>query len=364
LDEESAVQDFEYTSLPARVVFGPGSAREKLAPAVDSLKAQRVLVIAAPGEEELARELVAPFAERVGEFFTDVRPHVPVFIADRARAAARRSRGDMILSVGGGSTTGTAKAVALTTGLRIVAIPTTYAGSEATPVWGLTGEGRKQTGTDPRVLPRIVIYDPELTVTLPGKLSAASGLNALAHCVEALWTPRSNPITSLLAEEGMRALSSGLPGVLDNPNEIEARSLVLYGAWLAGSAFAVAGSGLHHKLVHVLGGAYDLPHAELHAVLLPYVTTLLAPAIPGLDARVSAVLGAGDGVPAAAALVNLARRLGAPTSLREIGLPEGAIADVAALAAEHAPQYPRAVLAADLAVLLDAAWRGDALQTV
>jgi alcohol dehydrogenase class IV len=346
--------DFEYDALPVRVVFGLGVAERKLAGIVDELGVRRALVIVTEREEPLARRLVAPFAERVAAVFTDVHPHVPVAVAEAARAAAARYDADAVLSIGGGSTTGTAKAVALTTGLPIVAVPTTYAGSEVTPVWGLTDAGRKTTGTDRRALPRVVLYDPELTVTLPPALSAVSGLNAVAHCVEAFWGPRANPVTSLMAEEGLRALSCGLSGVVRDPRNLEARSGVLYGAWLAGTVFATAGSGLHHKICHVLGGAYDLPHAELHAVVLPHATALVASSLPGVDARLAEALRAPDGT-AASALAALARRLGVPTALREIGLPEDELARATQLVAEYVPDWPHA----DIEALLTAAWRGD-----
>jgi alcohol dehydrogenase class IV len=354
------VLDFEHTALPIRVVFGSGTAHEKLAGLVDGLEARRVLVIAGEAEERLARELVAPFSERVAGLFTDVRPHVPLAAAEAARAAATRTGADTVLSIGGGSTTGTAKAVGLTTGLPIVAVPTTYAGSEVTPVWGLTENGRKTTGTDLRVLPRVVLYDPELTVTLPPALSAVSGLNALAHCVEAFWGPRANPVTSLIAQDGIRALAAGLPGVIAAPGDLEARSEALYGAWLAGTAFATAGSGLHHKICHALGGAYDLPHAETHAIVLPHATALIAASLPDVDHRVSAALGAPAGTPAAEALAELARSLGVPTALREIGLDERELTDAARLAAEKAPEQSPA----DIEALLLAAWRGDMPSTL
>jgi maleylacetate reductase len=346
--------DFEYDALPVRVVFGLGVAERNLAGIVDELGVRRALVIVTEREEPLARRLVAPFAERVAAVFTDVHPHVPVAVAEAARATAARYDADAVLSIGGGSTTGTAKAVALTTGLPIVAVPTTYAGSEVTPVWGLTEAGHKTTGTDRRVLPQVVLYDPELTVTLPPALSAVSGLNAVAHCVEAFWGPRANPVTSLMAEEGLRALSCGLSGVVRDPGNLDARSGVLYGAWLAGTVFATAGSGLHHKICHVLGGAYDLPHAEMHAVVLPHATALVAASLPEVDARLAEALRAPDGT-AASALAALARRLGVPTALREIGLPEDELARATQLVAEHVPDRSQA----EIEAVLSAAWRGD-----
>ena len=277
--------EFSYEALPGRVVFNIGAARRQLAGEVDRLDISHLLLISTAAEAELAQELAAPLGDRVCAHFTGVRPHVPNEVAEEARSVAQESGAQALLSVGGGSTTGTAKAVALSNGLPIVAVPTTYAGSEMTPVWGLTELGEKVTGTDTRVLPRTVVYDPALTFSLPVGLSTASGLNALAHCVEAFWAPGRNPITSLLAGEGIRAVTQGLPAVVIDGLDPEARSQLLYGAYLSGASFAVAGSGLHHKICHVLGGTFDLPHAETHAVVLPYVLAFNEPAI---GARVAA----------------------------------------------------------------------------
>ncbi len=297
--------EFTYTALPGRVVFGAGAARTRLRPELEALGATRVLLIAAEPELELARSL----AGDVHAEFSEVRQHVPVEIARRATAAAGGA--DALLSIGGGSTTGTAKAVALETGLPIVAVPTTYAGSEMTPVWGLTEERRKTTGTDARVLPKVVVYDPELTLSLPAQVTGPSALNAIAHCVEAFYGPRANPITSLMAAEGIRALVRGVPVAVARPDDLEGRGDTLYGAYLAGAAFAAAGSGMHHKICHILGGAFDLPHADLHGVMIPHVTAYMA---PPEAARALATDDPGG------ALYDLAREIGAPVALRDIGL--------------------------------------------
>src|SRR5580704_728106 len=251
------MEPFARDVLPGRVVFGAGAARTALAGEVARLGVSRLLLIPSGSEQSTARELVAPLADRIAGTFTGVRPHVPVEVADAARKQAAAVGADAVLSLGGGSATGTAKAVALTTGLPVIPVPTTYAGSEVTPVWGLTEGDRKTTGVDARVLPRLVIYDPELTVSLPGPVSAASGLNAMAHCVEAFWAPGRNPVS---------ALAAALPAVLRDGTDTGARGDLLYGAYLAGTAFAVTGSGLHHKICHILGGRYDLPHAQTHAI--------------------------------------------------------------------------------------------------
>ncbi|WP_336921968.1 maleylacetate reductase [Aquipuribacter sp. SD81] len=354
---------FTHTALGQRVVFGVGAARADLAAEVDRLGATRVLLVAGQAELDLARGLAGPLGDRVVATADDVRRHVPVECAEAARAAAREHRADLVLSVGGGSTTGTAKAVALTERLPVLAVPTTYAGSEMTNVWGLTDAGRKTTGVDDAVAPRTVVYDPELTVGLPPALSAASALNAMAHCVEAVWAPGANPVTDLVAYEGVAALRRGLPGVLADGADLAARSDVLLGAWLSGSAFAQAGSGLHHKTCHVLGGAYDLPHAELHAVVLPHVLAFQLPALGARAERLRAALDPGGSSPdAAAALAGLEDDLGVPAGLRDIGLAEADVAEAAALVADVVADRripnPRPVARADVAALVRAAWAG------
>ncbi len=349
--------EFAYDVLPGRVVFAPGAARTRLAAEVERLGARRVLLVAGPAEEPLARTLTAPFAHRVAGTFAGVRPHVPVPVAAAARAAAAEAHADLLLSIGGGSTTGTAKAVALTTGLPVLAVPTTYAGSEVTPVWGLTEGTRKTTGTDLRVLPRCVVYDPELTRTLPVELSVASGLNAVAHCVEAFWAPRRNPVSSLVAEEGLRGLGRGLPAVVADPGDPAARADLLYGAHLAGTAFAVAGSGLHHKICHVLGGAFDLPHALTHAVVLPHVLAFHAPAVPEVSRRIGRALGGPDD--GARAVRDLTRSLGIPPGLRDLGLREEQVEQAVDLVAAASPDGPRRLDPAGIRALLREAWAGE-----
>jgi alcohol dehydrogenase class IV len=338
------LERFTYSALPGRVVFGAGAARTQLLPELAALGAARVLLIAAEPELELARSL----AGAVHAEFSDVRQHVPVENARRAIAAAAGA--DALLSIGGGSTTGTAKAVALETGLPIVAVPTTYAGSEMTPVWGMTEGQRKTTGTDTRVQPRVVVYDPELTVSLPPQVTGPSALNAIAHCVEAFYGPRANPITSLLAEEGIRALGRGVPVAVAEPGDLEGRSDTLYGAYLAGAAFAGAGSGMHHKICHILGGAFDLPHADLHGVMIPQVAAYQERHLPEAMARVARALNARD---AGQGLFDLARSIGAPTALRDIGLH-----DLEAAIALVEETYP------DTRGLLEAAFEGRRPATV
>ncbi|MGW6934603.1 maleylacetate reductase [Lentzea sp. NPDC054927] len=331
---------FDHTTLGQRVLFGTGEAAATLAAEVERLGARRVLLI---GEEAIAAEVAAKID--VVARCTDVAPHVPVANAERARAQAASSNADLLVSVGGGSTTGLAKAVALTTGLPIVAVPTTYAGSEATNVWGLTEAARKTTGSDDRVLPVTVVYDATLTASLPPELAIASGCNALAHCVDSMWAPRADPINQALAAEGIRALSSGLRQITG----LDGREQTLYGAYLSAVAFASAGSGLHHKICHVLGGAYNLPHAATHTAVLPYVLAFNAPAAPEAARRITEALGAPD-------LTSLYSDIGASHVLH--GVPDAAEAARLILPSVP-PSNPRPVSEADLTALLAAAQAGQ-----
>ncbi|GAA2749413.1 maleylacetate reductase [Amnibacterium kyonggiense] len=348
---------FDHVTLGQRVLFGSGAAAANVRTAVEELGGARVLLVAGASARATADELAAavPVVHRI----TDVVRHVPAARAARAVEDARSTGADLVLTVGGGSATGLGKAVALATGLPIVAVPTTFAGSEATDVWGSTSDGVKTTGSDSRVLPKAVVYDATLTLGLPVQLAVASGLNAVAHAVDGFWAPRADPINRALGTEGLRALVPGLRALAADPGGIEGRERTLYGAYLAAVAFASAGSGLHHKICHVLGGAFDLPHAELHAVVLPYVAAFNAPAAPAAVARITDVLGGG---PAGAALLGLKAELGGPPSLAAIGLREQDLSRAVALILPAVPPTnPRPVDAASLGSILRSAWAGDDL---
>ncbi|MCH1867281.1 maleylacetate reductase [Nocardioides sp. CFH 31398] len=359
-EREHARLGFERDTLTQRVVFAPGAAAARVAEELPRL-GSRVLLVAATAEAALADRLTAELhgdVEVVGRF-DGVRPHVPVEVAEEVRTLATEVGADVVLSIGGGSTTGTAKAVALTGRLPVLAVPTTYAGSEVTAVWGLTEAGRKTTGVDPVVLPRTVVYDADLTATMPVALSVTSGLNALAHAVDAFWAPRVDPVDAALATEAIRALAAGLRAVVADPDgaaDAGARDRCLYGAYLSAVAFASAGSGLHHKICHVLGGAHDLPHADTHAVVLPHVLAFNAPAAPEAARRVAAALDAPEAV---AGLVDLRHELGAPTALRDLGMAESDIpADAEAVVEATPPSNPRPVSYDDAVRLLTDAWNG------
>lgn len=325
------MKQFAYEAMPGRIIFGCGTARHQLRLEIERLGLSRVLLIATEQELPLARELAEPLAELVVGEFAGVRPHVPIEVASEVTAAAEHLRADGLLSIGGGSTTGTAKAVALGRGIPIVAVPTTYAGSEVTPVWGRTEGHRKTTGRDPVVLPRLVVYDPELTLSLPSEIAGPSAMNAIAHCVEAFYGPAANPVTSLIAAEGISALAAGIRRVARNSSDLEGREQTLYGAWLAGTAFATAGSGLHHKICHALGGAFNVPHAETHTIVLPHVVAFNSPAIPAETKRVADALGVDD---AAQGLQELARDFGTPLALELIGLTSADLDEAVAMILE------------------------------
>jgi maleylacetate reductase len=345
-----------FTVEPAssRVVFGTGCIAE-LPVEADRLGVKRVLLVGTPGRSELLRRAEELLGVRVAGTFDGAVTHVPDAVAVRAREYAAAKRADSILAAGGGSAIGVAKAIAVTTDLPIIALPTTYSGSEMTPLWGLTQAGAKRTGRDARVQPRTVLYDPLLTLQLPVKVSAASGMNAMAHCVEALYAPDANPLTSLMAEEGIRALAVSLPAIVESPGNIDARTQAMYGAWLAGSALGAVQMGLHHKLCHTLGGSFDLPHAETHAVLLPYTAEYNADAASEAMMRIARALGAGD---APLGLFDLGRRIGTPASLAEIGLHATDLDRAAELAVERPYPNPRLVTRDGVLELLRKAFGG------
>ena len=348
------VAPFIYEGAPVRVVFGLG-ARHGLAGELDRLGLSRVVLIASGSSRVEADALVEVLEHRLTWRVDGVRQHVPAELAERVTADAAREGVDGVVTLGGGSATGLGKAVARS-GPLLVAVPTTYAGSEMTPVWGMTAGGRKTTGRDPSALPKTVVYDPELTFRLPPRTTAASGMNAVAHCLEALWSAGASPLSAPLALEGARALCDALPTAVADPSSVSARSRALVGACQAGMALATAGAGLHHRLCHVLGGRYDLTHAETHAALLPHVVAFNEPALGPLAARMAVAVGSGR---ASTGLHDLAARLGLPMALSELGMPESGVNEVAAEVAADPPPNPRPVDEAALRSVLRAAWEGD-----
>jgi maleylacetate reductase len=348
------VRSFIYNGLPARVVFGAG-ALKRLPEELDRLGARRALVLSTPEQADSARQVANALGARCAGTYDKAAMHVPVEIAEDARRAARQLGADCCVTVGGGSTTGLGKAIALTSSVPILAVPTTYAGSEMTPIYGITEGGAKKTGRDVRVLPKAVIYDPTLTLSLPPALSAASGMNAIAHAVEALYSHEGNPIISLMAEEGIRALASALPVIMQKPTDVPSRSEALYGAWLCGVVLGSAGMALHHKLCHVLGGSFNLPHAETHSIVLPHAVRYNHDAAPEAMERIRRVIQAED---AAAGIYDLEKRLGLPMRLADLGMKEGDLERAARIATEAPYPNPRKVDYAGVLQLLRSAYLG------
>ncbi|MBC2900589.1 iron-containing alcohol dehydrogenase [Streptomyces cupreus] len=346
---------FIHESPPVRIVLRPGAAITATADEARRLGLRRLLVLSGPrgaGTAQAVADSLGPLCVAV---HAEALMHVPVEVADRAVEAARAAGADGCVAVGGGSSIGLGKAVALRTGLPLIAVPSTYSGSEMTPVWGLTEHGVRRTGRDPVVQPRSVVYDPELTLSLPVPLSVTSGVNAIAHAVEALYAPDASPLTRLTAEEGLRAMAAALPAVADDPESLDARSRALYGAWLCGVSLGAATMGLHHKLCHVLGGSFDLPHAETYTLVLPHVLAYNAPAAPEAAAAVARALHTDD---APRALWELPRRLGAPHSLAQLGLAEADLEPAAAQTTGEVFVNPRPVTMDGVLQVLRGAYEG------
>jgi maleylacetate reductase len=348
------MQAFVYTAQPSRVVFGAG-ALQQLPREIEALGAKRALVLSTAEQADTARRIAELLGDRAAGIFPRAVMHVPIETAREARAEATRLGADCAVAIGGGSTTGLGKAIALDSGLPILAIPTTYAGSEMTPIYGLTEGGLKKTGRDARVLPRTVIYDPALTLTLPLALTVTSALNAIAHAAEGLYAHDGNPITALMAEEGIRATAAALPHLADDPQDLEARSDALYGAWLCGSVLGAVAMGLHHKLCHTLGGTFNLPHAEVHTVILPHALAYNAAHAPEAMRRIARAL---KSERAGAAVFDLARRHGAPIALKEIGMPADGLDRAADLAVSTPYPNPRPLERQAIRELLQRAFDG------
>ena len=348
------MKPFTYVARSPRVIFGAGSLA-RLAEEIDRLGIRRALVLSTPGQRALADRVAALLGDRAAGVFAGAVMHVPQEAVMQAREAARSAGADGAVAVGGGSTTGLGKAIALASGLPIVAVPTTYAGSEMTPIYGITEGGMKKTGRDARVLPRTVVYDPELTLGVPAHLSVTSGINAIAHAAEGLYSADGNPVMDLMAQEGIAALARSLPAIRADGRDIDARSQALYGAWLCGTVLGNVGMALHHKLCHTLGGSFNLPHAQTHTVVLPHALAYNAPAAPAAMTRIARALDAAD---AAQGVFDLAAANGAPTALRDIGLSGQDLDRACELALQNQYPNPRPLEAEGIRALLRDAYEG------
>ncbi|MDT0464954.1 maleylacetate reductase [Streptomyces gibsoniae] len=349
------MMSFVHRGQITKVIFGSGT-RSRVSEEADALGCRRVLVLCTPGQTDQAAAVSDLLGPAAAGTFAEAAPHTPVEVTSKAVEHARAVGADAVLAVGGGSTIGLGKAIALRTGVPQLALPTTYAGSEMTPILGETEAGRKTTRRLPEVLLDTVLYDVDLTLTLPAAVSVVSGINAMAHVVESLYAQDRDPVAFLMAGEAIDALTRSLPVIVRRPDDGEARADALYGAWLAGTCLGAVGMALHHKVCHVLGGMFGLPHAETHTVVLPHVVAFNGPAAPEAMARISQALPGDD---PAAALFDFAKRLGAPKALRDLGMPESGIEQAAELIVRDGYWNPRPVDRDAARALLTRAWAGE-----
>ncbi|MEO0398691.1 MAG: maleylacetate reductase [Pseudomonadota bacterium] len=348
------MDSFVYTGLPSRVVFGAGKIGQ-LMDEVGALSIERALVLTTLAQRDLGERVQTVLGKRAVGLFSEAAMHTPVNVTDKAMAAYAEARADGVIAVGGGSTIGLGKAIALRNDAPQLVLPTTYAGSEMTTIIGQTEGGKKTTQRTLSVLPETVLYDVDLTLGLPVKMSVTSGVNAIAHAVEAMYAQNANPVLSLMAEEGIAALMRALPTILKSPNDRGARHDALYGAWLCAICLGSGGVALHHKLCHVLGGSFDLPHAETHAVILPQALAYNAPAVEPTMKRLRRAVG--DERPGAV-IYDLVASSGAPVSLRELGMPEDGIDRAVEITFENPYWNPRPLERAGVRDVIQAAWEG------
>lgn len=344
---------FTYQGTAARIVFGNGASAD-VGKWVEALECRHALVLSTPhqtADAEIMAERLGPLG--VGTF-TEATMHTPVEVTERAVARAAELGADCVVSLGGGSTTGLGKAMAYRTDIPQVVIPTTYAGSEVTPILGQTEGGTKTTLRSPKVTPEVVIYDPELTLGLPVAMSVTSGLNAIAHAAEGLYAPDRNPITTMMAVDGMRALKEALPVLIERPRDAAAREKALYGAWLCGTVLGQVAMSLHHKICHTLGGSFDTPHAETHSIMLPHTIGFNAQAVPGLMTPITEIFGGSPGQ----SLYDFATSIGSPMGLKDFGLTEADLDRAADIATKNPYSNPRPLDRSSIRVLLQDAWSG------
>ena len=346
--------NFVFQGLPSRVVFGAGSS-QAIAQEVNLLGAERALVLCTPGQRGVADRVARQLGDRCAGVFDGAAMHVPIESARQARDTARALGADCAVAIGGGSTIGLGKAIALESPLPILAIPTTYAGSEMTPIYGITEGGLKKTGRDARVLPKTVVYDPDLTVSLPVAVSVTSAMNAIAHAAEGLYAQDCNPVLHLMAIEGLRTWASALPSIRQAPQDQAGRSQALYAAWLCGAVLGNTAMGIHHKLCHTLGGSFGLPHAETHTVVLPHALAYNRAHAQDAMQHIAQALRGED---AALAVFDLAQRHGATMSLRALGMREADLDRACAIAMQSQYPNPRALESGAVRRLLQDAYEG------
>lgn len=345
---------FEYNALPSRVVFGAGR-RVEVGAELDRLGIKRALVLSTADQSEVCATFASMIGDRLGAIYPGAVMHTPVGVTESAMHQMEQMKCDGILAVGGGSTIGLGKAIAYRTDLPQVVVPTTYAGSEMTPILGQTENNIKTTLKSPKVLPETVIYDPDLTLTLPDFISGPSGMNAIAHSVEALYAENTNPIISMMAEDSIRALGQSLPVIMQDGQDMQARAQAQYGAWLAGTCLGAVGMAIHHKICHTLGGTFNLPHADVHCLMIPYTAQYNADAAPEAMSRIARALGCEN---ASSGLFDLLQKVGKTKTLAEMGMTKADLDKAANLAVQNPYYNPRPVTKEGVREMLQAAFEG------
>jgi alcohol dehydrogenase class IV len=384
------MQAFHYTSYAQEIIFGTGSLAQ-LGEVVDRFRWQRLLLCSTGSLRRGGQiaELERALGERLVASYEHIQPHVPDFQVAEALALAETHQIDGVIGFGGGSAIGMAKAVSRALEKKrsgtqeypiapiqqplvpVIAIPTTYAGSEMTPVYGVTrqidGEPRKVTVTDVRVTPKLTLYDPLLTLQLSPEMTASTGINALAHCIEALYSITRNPFSTAAALQGIRSINSALPRCYAAGNDVEARAEMLTGSFLAATALAHVTMAIHHGLCHVLGGTAGVPHGVANSIILPHAMRFNLDATAHQLAQVAEAMGigtAGTIVEAAAEdviqqIYRLIRQLNLPQHLRDVGVQEADLPRLAQIAFQSrtVQSNPKPVRdAGEIEAILRAAW--------
>ncbi|KAH7000794.1 hypothetical protein EDB80DRAFT_812186 [Ilyonectria destructans] len=352
------MRTFEYVSAPYRVLFGNGILKQQVRPLLEKLNSKAAIVLSTPEQASIAETVRGLLGDAVVCVFSEATMHTPTHVTEKALALIKEKNVDGIVSVGGGSTIGLGKAVGVRTGLPHLCIPTTYAGSEMTPILGETENGRKVTKRDTKILPNAVLYDVELSKSLPNKISVYSGINAIAHSIEGLYAANRNPIIELMALEGIKALCEALPIIQTDLQNPEARYKALYAAWLCGLVLGSVDMALHHKLCHTLGGMFNLPHAETHVVMLPHAVSYNQSHVPEAMEKLASVLPESNG-DAVLGLNALYQRLGIDFGLKDLGMPEHGVEEAAEIAVSNPYKNPRALEQQAIQEIIHRAWAGE-----
>ncbi len=388
------MNEFRYISYAQEIIFAAGSVA-RLRDAVEHFHMRRLMLcttgsLRRAGHIKLVEEALG---SRLVAVFEHVQPHVPDFQVAEALELASEKEIDALIGMGGGSPIGMAKAVSLALEekrpgeparaafpidqplIPVVAIPTTYAGSEMTPTFGITyhndGVTRKVTLTDAKITPKLVMYDPLLTLHLPPEITASTGINALAHCIEALYSITRNPLSTSMALSGVRSIYNALPCCYVDGNDLEARTEMLVGAFLAGSALSHVSMALHHGLCHILGGTAGVPHGVANSIILPHAVRFNIDATAPQLAQAAEAMGVGRNTSASSIddavvaeevverIYTLIGQMKLPQHLRDVGVKETDLPNLAQLALQSraVQSNPKPITnAAQIEVVLRAAW--------